>query len=70
MTKVTSSRNSVLSPQLAQELDSYRAFRHFSRNATFPVLDWPQISPLVHRLDDVMRQFDREIDLFLRRPGP
>lgn len=51
MARPTSNRLAVLSPASLQDLDQLRAFRHFSRNATFPVLDWEQMRPNVEILE-------------------
>jgi hypothetical protein len=57
----------VVSLALKTELEDYLAFRHFSRNATFVVLDWERMRPLVDGLDDVVQRFRSEIEAFLGR---
>lgn len=42
-----SRRPALLSPALYEELNSYRTFRHFARNATVLVLEWDRMQPLV-----------------------
>jgi len=70
MAKDSPKRSAVLSAELARDLDDYLAFRHFSRNATFPVLDWQRMAPLITGLAGVLQRFGHEIEAFLRRSFP
>jgi len=62
-------RPTVLSEVLKIDLEEYRAFRHFSRNATFLVLDWERMRPLVDGLESVVGRFRTELEAFLRGRG-
>jgi hypothetical protein len=61
----TSQRAAVISGSLLAELDQYRAFRHFSRNATFPILDWDRLEPLLNDFPATAAAFVDEVDRFI-----
>ena len=47
MAMAQASRPAVLDDTLRVELSAYLAFRHYSRNSTFALLDWAKMKPLV-----------------------
>lgn len=66
----TEGRPAILSQGLQVELDQYRSFRHVARSATFPVLDWARMKPLLDGIDAVLGQFLGEVEAFLASIAP
>ena len=70
MVSPTAKRAAVLTPELRDQLDPYRAFRHFSRYSTFRILEWDQMAPLVEGFSRVADRFCSEVELFLTHKAP
>jgi hypothetical protein len=66
MTSSRAGRPPVISGDLGEELQEYLDFRHVFRHAYSFELRWSKMSPLVHRMNDVLRELDSEIDTFLK----
>jgi hypothetical protein len=67
MTRPSARRTAVLSATCVSSLDAYRAFRHYSRNATFPALEWERMRPLVETVAEAVGRFDAEAAVFLQQ---
>ena len=65
MMQSTVQRDSVISTELAQQLDNYLAFRHFYRHSYSFFLDWSELEKLVTPLQSVWSQAKAELNMFL-----
>lgn len=65
MASATHLRPPVLSEALYETVSEYLAFRHFFRQAYSFHFEWSKMSDLVLNAQQVMRQFETEIDSFL-----
>lgn len=63
----TEKRPAIISDMLYQQLKEYLGFRHFTRYATGPMLDWGEMDHLVMSCDDVLAKFETEIQTFLHK---
>jgi hypothetical protein len=71
MTKATSRRTAVLSPELKQRLKGYLEFRHFFRHSYVFVLEWDRMEALVLGCEETLRLLEKEFHRFLARDeGP
>lgn len=61
---IESVRPSVISAGLLPRIEEYRAFCHIVRHAYDYELDWSRLRPLVTKINDVIAQFQNEIDTF------
>ncbi|MBN1942345.1 MAG: hypothetical protein JW849_03525 [Phycisphaerae bacterium] len=61
----TENRPAIISEPLYNQLKEYLGFRHFTRYATGPMLDWGEMDHLVISCDDVLAQFEMEIQTFI-----
>ena len=59
--------NRIVSPELAEQLDAYRAFRHFSVHGYGIMLDEERLIPLAETLPDIWGQLESELESFLKR---
>jgi len=55
----------IISPALAEQLNTYRGFRHFFVHAYVLMLDEEQLLPLANNLPTVWHQFEDEIEAFI-----
>jgi len=59
--------NRIVSPELAEQLDEYRAFRHFSVHGYGIMLDEEKLIPLAEALPDTWGQLESELESFLKQ---
>ncbi|MFX1298115.1 MAG: hypothetical protein ACFFD2_25095 [Promethearchaeota archaeon] len=57
--------NQIISMELSEKLDEYRAFRHFSIHGYGILLDKRKLLPLAENLQNLWDEFESQIDLFL-----
>ena len=57
--------NQIVSLELSQELDEYRAFRHFSVHGYGIMLDEQRLIPLAENLPNMWGRFESELESFL-----
>lgn len=62
-------RPAVISEGLRERLDKYLDFRHFFRHAYAIDLRWERMAQEGYRCEDVLRDFEFELDAFLRDLG-
>jgi hypothetical protein len=65
MTESTSSREPVLTAEMAHRLADYLGFRHFYRHSYSFFLEWGELEKLVTSLAEVWDQAKDELQLFL-----
>ena len=65
MTESTSSREPVLTAEMAHRLADYLGFRHFYRHSYSFFLEWGELEKLVTSLAEVWGQAKDELQLFL-----
>ena len=59
-------RPSVISKELAEELDEYRRFRHMFRHAYGSELRWRKLEPLANGIDSLTENLQEKLSLFVR----
>lgn len=57
----------IISSDLSDKLDTYRGFRHFFVNAYGFMLREEELQPLAEELPEVWKQFDQEIENYLKQ---
>lgn len=65
MTKGTTRREPVLTPDTANLLADYLGFRHYYRHSYSFFLEWEELERLVTPLDDVWTRVKIELEVFL-----
>ena len=65
MIQPTTTRGSVISPELAQQLAMYLSFRHFYRHAYSYFLQWSELEKLVAPLQEFWARVKRDLYAFL-----
>ena len=65
MAQSTAQRESVLSAELAQQLENYLSFRHFYRHSYSFYLDWSELEKLINPLHSIWSQVKAELNVFL-----
>lgn len=66
--EISGLRPRVISPELMEELDEYRRFRHLFRHAYAGELRWSKMSPLAENIGDILallKNSIKEFDLFI-----
>ena len=58
--------NQIISLELSNRLDEYRAFRHFSIHGYGVLLDKEKLMPLATNLPDLWKDFECEVDTFMK----
>ena len=58
--------NQIISLELSNRLDEYRAFRHFSIHGYRVLLDKEKLMPLATNLPDLWKDFECEVDTFMK----
>lgn len=66
MIEARDQRKAVISAALSARLKEYMEFRHFFRHAYIFTLHWDRMKGLVLGFEDTLRQFEIELDSFLR----
>jgi len=59
--------NGIISFELSESIDKYRAFRHFSIHGYGINLDKKRIGSLAENILDVYSSFEKEIEIFLKK---
>jgi len=59
--------NGIISFELSESIDKYRAFRHFSIHGYGINLDKKRIGSLAENIVDVYSSFEKEIEIFLKK---
>jgi len=59
--------NGIISFELSENIDKYRAFRHFSIHGYGINLDKKRIGSLAENIVDVYSSFEKEIEIFLKK---
>ena len=59
--------NGIISLELSESIDKYRAFRHFSIHGYGINLDKKRIGSLAENIVDVYSSFEKEIEIFLKK---
>jgi len=59
-------RPSVISKELAEELDEYRCFRHMFRHAYGSELRWRKLEPLANGLDSLTATLMEKLSEFIQ----
>ena len=59
-------RPSIISKELAEELDEYRRFRHMFRHAYSSELRWPKMEPLANGIDSLTTTLTKNLSEFIR----
>lgn len=67
MAEATEQRPPVISAELRDHLRAYMAFRHMFRHAYSFDLHWDHMKPLVSGCEEVLRQVEKQLGLFLGR---
>ncbi len=67
MAEATERRPPVISAELGDRLRAYMAFRHMFRHAYSFDLHWGHMKPLVSECQEVFRQVEGQLELFLDR---
>lgn len=65
MTRQTRDRESVITVEIAGQLDDYLGFRHFFRHSYCDRLEWNKLEGLVIHIVDVWSQLKSELTTFL-----
>lgn len=65
--QATDNRPTVISEPLYTNLKEFLGFRHFARHASCLMLDWNEMNHLVLSCDDVLKQFETEIQVFMEQ---
>ena len=58
-------QNQIISPELSEKIDEYRAFRHFFIHGYGIKLDKEQLIPLAKKIPTLWNEFDIEIEKLL-----
>lgn len=59
-------RPSIISKELAEELDEYRRFRHMFRHAYGSEIRWPKMEPLANGIDSLTTTLTKKLSEFIR----
>ncbi len=63
--EATEQRPAVISAQVRDRLRTYMAFRHMFRHTYSFELRWDHMKPLVSECQDILRQFEEQVEKFL-----
>ena len=58
--------NQIISLELSKRLDEYRAFRHFFVHGYGIMIDKEKLMPLAENLPDLWKDFESELDTFIK----
>ena len=58
-------RPSIISKELAEELDEYRRFRHMFRHAYGSEIRWPKMEPLANGIDSLTTTLTKKLSEFI-----